>query len=174
MFGRFRKRAENENASPATTPPSSATPPSSDAAVEARARELAKIPLFLDLSKRELHRVAVTAVERDYAPGDVLMRQDHPGAGLFTIVRGSVRITQHEGGSEEYALATQGAGDVLGEMALLDDLPRSATVTAVEPTHALLLAVQDFRAILREDPDITIKLLAVLSRRLRRAEARQI
>src|SRR5690242_10804700 len=104
MFGRFRKRAENENASSANTTPSS---PSSDAAVETRARELAKIPLFLDLSKRELHRVAATAVERNYAPGDVLMRQDQPGAGLFVIVRGSVRVTQHEGGSEEYALATQ-------------------------------------------------------------------
>jgi CRP/FNR family transcriptional regulator len=59
---------------------------------------------------------------------------------------------------------------VLGEIALLDDLPRSATATALEPTRALVLPVWDFRAALREAPEIGIKLLAVLSRRLRHAE----
>jgi CRP/FNR family transcriptional regulator len=57
-------------------------------------------------------------------------------------------------------------------MSLLDDLPRSATATAVEPTKALVLPVWDFRAVLRDAPDIGIKLLAVLSRRLRQAEQR--
>jgi CRP/FNR family cyclic AMP-dependent transcriptional regulator len=137
------------------------------------AEVLAQVPLFSDLSPRELHFLAANCRERQYAAGTALLRQGETGVGLFVITSGKVRVTQHQEGGDEHELAVLGQGDVLGEMSLLDDLPRSATATAVEPTAALVLPVWDFRATLRESPDIAIKLLGVLSRRLRHAEQRE-
>jgi CRP/FNR family transcriptional regulator len=143
-------------------------------AAEEYARILARVPLFLDLDRRELQRLAVACRRREYAAGDVLVRQGEPGVGLFVVVSGRVQITQHHEDAVSYGLQAAGPGEVFGEMALIDDLPRSATATATEPTCALLLPVFDLRAALREDPDIAIRLLAVLSRRLRQAEARHV
>ena len=131
---------------------------------------LAQVPLFSGLTQHELQLIAGTCKEREYPTGAALLRQGETGVGLFVILSGSVRVTQRRDDGSERELATLGRGDVLGEMALLDDLPRSATATALEPTRALVLPVWDFRAALREAPEIGIKLLAVLSRRLRRAE----
>jgi CRP-like cAMP-binding protein len=71
----------------------------------------------------------------------------------------------------ELDLGTVGPGNVLGEMSLLDDLPRSANVTAVSEVTALLLPVWEFRTTLRNHPDIALRLLSTLSRRLRKAES---
>ena len=133
---------------------------------------LAQVPLFKDLAPRELQLVGANCREREYAAGDVLLRQGETGVGLFVITEGRVRVTQHRDGGQEYELALLGKGDVVGEMSLLDDLPRSATATALESTKALVLPVWDFRAVVREAPEIGIKLLAVMSRRLRQAEQR--
>jgi CRP/FNR family cyclic AMP-dependent transcriptional regulator len=133
---------------------------------------LAQVPLFRDLSAQELRLLAATVREREYPAGATLLTQGETGVGLFVIVSGRVRVAQHQGDGDDREIAVLGRGDVLGEMSLLDDLPRSATATAIEPTRALVLPVWDFRASLRESPDIAIKLLAVLSRRLRQAEQR--
>jgi CRP/FNR family transcriptional regulator, cyclic AMP receptor protein len=168
MAGWFRRRSSRKQTQPAAT--SAQRSPEA----ETYARILGQVPLFLDLSKRDLQRLAVACQQRDYLAGAVLVQQDAPGAGLFVIVSGRVRVTQHQPGEPERELSTLGAGQVFGEMSLLDDMHRSATVTAVEQTRVLIVPVFDFRTALREDPDITIRLLAVLSRRLRRAESRQV
>lgn len=134
---------------------------------------LARVDLFSGLSKKDLQALAASCRERTYSPGSVLISQGDAGAGLFIIIKGTVRITQTKGpDGAEVVLRTARAGDVLGEMALLDDMPRSATVTAVDEVTALLLLVWEFRGILRSNPDIALHLLAVLSRRLRKAEQR--
>ncbi|HEY7781596.1 MAG TPA: cyclic nucleotide-binding domain-containing protein [Ktedonobacterales bacterium] len=165
MFGFGKRRAASgDQAKPAAT---------NQAQREAHVRLLGKVPMFLDLSKRDLDLLAAACAERDFPAGHVILREGDPGVGLFVIVSGRVRVTQQLGG-EPRELGTSGPGDVFGEMSLLDDLPRSATVTAVEPTRVLVLQGVDFRVALREDPDIALRLLAVLSRRLRGVEARQI
>ena len=133
---------------------------------------LRQVPLFKDLAPRELQLLAGTCREREFAANTTLLRQGETGVGLYIITSGAVNITQHQDGGEEHEIARVGPGDVLGEMSLLDDLPRSATATATEPTRALVLPVWDFRAALREAPEIGIKLLAILSQRLRRVEQR--
>jgi CRP/FNR family transcriptional regulator, cyclic AMP receptor protein len=133
---------------------------------------LAQVPLFRDLSARELQLLSTSCRERAYEPGTTVLRQGETGVGLFVVTAGTVSITQHQEGGPEQQIATVGKGDVLGEMSLLDDLPRSATAIALEPTRALVLPVWDFRAALRESPEIGIKLLSILSQRLRRAEQR--
>jgi len=136
--------------------------------------QLSQIPLFADLTRKELQVIGKSCRERDFAQGSLLIKQGETGAGLFIIISGHAQVIQDvqdlDGTIVHRELATIGPGDVIGEMALLDDLPRSASVVATDPCHCLLLPQWDFRAALRESPDIAIKLLAVLSRRLRQAE----
>lgn len=140
---------------------------------------LARVDLFSDLRKKELKDLATYCEERTFSPSSVLLSQGEQGLGLFILTKGTVRITRKNSpdGAEE-VLGTAGVGDVIGEMALLDDLPRSATVTAVDEVTVLLLPLWEFRRILRQilrsDPDVGLDLLAVLSRRLRKAEQRAL
>lgn len=134
---------------------------------------LKRVNLFSSLDRKELQTLARSCQERKYPAGSTLFSQGDTGVGLYVLISGTVRITQaaHPDRAEE-VLGTESTGGVLGEMALLDDLPRSATVTAVDDVTALLLPVWEFRAALHSYPDIAIKLLSVLSRRLRKAENR--
>ncbi|MBV8695067.1 MAG: cyclic nucleotide-binding domain-containing protein [Ktedonobacteraceae bacterium] len=134
---------------------------------------LASVELFSTLNKRELQVLANSCQERTYNAGTTIFSQGDSGVGLYVIKSGKVRITQAlDLDRAEVELTTLGPGDVLGEMALLDDLPRSATVTALDDVTALLLPVWEFRSVLRTHPDIALRLLAVLSHRLRKAEMR--
>ncbi|HEX6552416.1 MAG TPA: cyclic nucleotide-binding domain-containing protein [Ktedonobacteraceae bacterium] len=134
---------------------------------------LKRVELFSSLDRKELQTLARSCQERKYPAGSTLFSQGDTGVGLYVLISGTVRITQAANPDRaEQVLGTESTGGVLGEMALLDDLPRSATVTAVDDVTALLLPVWEFRAALHSYPDIAIKLLSVLSRRLRRAENR--
>ncbi len=138
---------------------------------------LARVDLFSGLRKKELTELATYCREGKYSPGSVLISQGEKGLGLFILTKGTVRITRANSPDEaEEVLGTAGVGDVIGEMALLDDMPRSATVTAVDDVTVLVLPFWEFRIILRRilrsDPDVGLDLLAVLSRRLRKAEQR--
>ena len=138
---------------------------------------LARVELFSGLSKKDLKEVAKSCREGNYSPGSVLISQGEKGLGLFILTKGTVRITRANSpdGAEE-VLGTAGAGDVIGELALLDDLPRSATVTAIDDVTVLVLPFWEFRIVMRHilssDPDVGLDLLAVLSRSLRAAEQR--
>ncbi len=134
---------------------------------------IAQVPLFSDLTKREQQILSANCREREYPAGAALLRQGETGVGLFIITSGRAKVTQQTPAGETRDFGTFERGSVIGEMSLLDDLPRTATVTALEPTRALVIPVWDFRAALRESPDIAIKLLGVLSRRLRQEEARR-
>jgi len=140
---------------------------------------LARVDLFSGLPKKELKDLAAYCREGKYSPGSVLISQGEKGLGLFIITKGTVRITRKNGpDGAEQVLATAGMADIIGEMALLDDLPRSATVTAVDEVTVLSLPLWEFRRFLRRslrnDPDVGLDLLAVLSRRLREAEKRAL
>jgi CRP/FNR family cyclic AMP-dependent transcriptional regulator len=133
---------------------------------------LAHVELFAGLEKKDLQLLAGACRERNYSAGSKLIKQGDTGVGLYVITVGTVHITKEtDPDKAELDLGTVGPGNVLGEMSLLDDLPRSANVTAVSEVTALLLPVWEFRTTLRNHPDIALKLLATLSRRLRKAES---
>src|SRR6185312_7290402 len=134
---------------------------------------LSQVPLFHDLSKQELQVLSANCRENDYPTGASMLRQGETGIGLFIITSGKVQVTQQAPDGSVRDLGTFDRGRVLGEMSLLDDLPRTATAVALEPTQAIVIPVWDFRAVLREQPEIAIKLLAILSRRLRHKELDQ-
>jgi CRP/FNR family transcriptional regulator, cyclic AMP receptor protein len=134
---------------------------------------LAQVPLFHDLSKHELQVLSVNCREREYPTGAPLLKQGETGIGLFILTAGKAQISQQGPDGNIRDLGTFERGAVLGEMSLLDDLPRTATAIAIEPTRALVIPVWDFRAAIREQPEIAIKLLAIMSRRLRHKELDQ-
>src|SRR5579864_1528954 len=115
---------------------------------------LARAELFSSLDKKELQVLARSCQERKYTPGSVLIKQGDTGVGLYIIISGHVKITLASNPDKlEEELGVFGPGSVLGEMALLDDLPRSATVTAVEDVTALLFPVWEFRTTVRNHPE---------------------
>ena len=133
---------------------------------------LAHVELFAGLEKKDLQLIAGACKERKYSAGSRLIKQGDTGVGLYVITSGTVHITKETNPDKaETDLGTVGPGNVLGEMSLLDDLPRSANVTAVTDVTALLLPVWEFRTTLRNQANISLKLLATLSRRLRKAES---
>ena len=130
---------------------------------------LRKFAWFEDLDQRSLEAIANAAVEQSYGSGQEIMRQGDVGVGAFIIRSGKVEVLQDRDG-KQVKLATLGPGDVFGEMALLDEFPRSATVRTVEPTTAIGIQRWHFRGILESHPQIALALLPILTRRIRHAE----
>jgi CRP/FNR family cyclic AMP-dependent transcriptional regulator len=131
-----------------------------------------KLPLFAELDDRELAAIAAVAKTRRYAKDDVIFHADESG-DVFCIIReGKVKITMISPEGKEIILSMMGPGDFFGEMSLLDDEPRSATVVATEPLEVITIWRSDFLEILRENFSITKKILIELSRRVRRTSNR--
>src|SRR5256885_11166533 len=131
-----------------------------------------KFSLFAELDERELSSVAAVAKTRRYAKADVVFHADE-GGDVFCLIReGQVRgpMTWPEG--KEIILSMLGPGDFFGEMALLDNEPRSATVIATEALDVVTIWRSDFLQILQENFSIAKKVLAELSKRLRNASNR--
>lgn len=128
---------------------------------------LADVPLFRDLPKKTLNRLARVAVPRTFKAGDEIVHEGDRGAGFFLITGGKVEVVRGD-----TRLNTLGQGDFFGEMALLDEHPRSATVRALEDTNCLAMSRWDFVSELRANPDLAVDMLQVLSRRVRQLDER--
>jgi CRP-like cAMP-binding protein len=131
---------------------------------------LRTVPLFRSLSDGELGGFVPLVRERHCSKGALILSQGDRGEALFLIGRGQVKVTVVAEDGREVILSVLKAGDFFGEMALVDDEPRSAHVVAMEDTTLLQLRREDFRARLRSSPEVAIALLRELSRRLRRAD----
>lgn len=130
---------------------------------------LKRVSLFEDLDNRSLESIANSAVEQSYEAGQEIVRQGDTGVGAFIIRSGRAEVLQQHGSNVE-RISELRSGDVFGEMALLDEFPRSATVRAIEPTTCLGIQRWHFKGILESHPQIALALLPVLTRRLRAAE----
>jgi hypothetical protein len=127
---------------------------------------LKSAPVFERVSGEDLAALARVAEVETYAPGQALFHEGEMGDALYTIVRGKVAIAS---GGER--LAELGPGDAFGEMAVLDEVPRSATATAQEETEVLRIGSEEFYEILHEQVEIAEGVIRVLTRRLREADA---
>jgi len=128
---------------------------------------LARVPVFAHCTADEIHAIAKVAQESFFPPAQIIVTQGTPGQAFYLILSGRVEILR-----DGVSLGAFGAGDFFGEMSLLDNAPRSATIRAIEDTSCLMLSSWDFKALLEQHPSIAIKLLEVLSRRLRVADER--
>lgn len=129
------------------------------------------VPIFADLEPAAAAGLERLVVQRDYPAGAVLVSQEEPGDALFVLVRGKVKVALYsESGREVILSVFRTPGDFFGELALLDDDPRSANVLAVEPSRLLILRRRDFRALIAAHPRTALRALTELARRLRRAD----
>lgn len=130
---------------------------------------LANVPLFRSLSRRDLQRIATRATSHQARKGEALTREGRAGHEFFVIGEG--RATVRRKGRK---VASLKRGDFFGELALLDRVPRNATVVADTDMEVWVLDGREFGAVLREVPEIAVKLLSGLAHRLSAADAKSI
>jgi CRP/FNR family transcriptional regulator, cyclic AMP receptor protein len=128
---------------------------------DTKVKALGSAPLFEGLSRKELAQVARVSEDLEVEPGTVLCREGDIGHEFFVIVEGNVKVTR-----KGRRVALRGGGEFVGEIALLEDVPRTATVTAETPVRFFVLTRKDFRHLLDENPSVERKVLRVLARRL--------
>lgn len=123
---------------------------------------LRKVPIFKTMPAADLEAIARSLKERVYEPGAVIVKQGDPGVGFFMIAEGRVEVS-HDG----HPIREMGPGEFFGELALMEERARTATVTAKARTRCLQLVRWDFRALLKQHPDMAVKLLEEVVKRLR-------
>jgi CRP/FNR family cyclic AMP-dependent transcriptional regulator len=126
---------------------------------------LQRVPLLEGIERRELERLARLFRERSFPEGATVTIEGEPGIGFFVIVDGSAEVSV--GGEMKGAL---GPGDSFGEMALIDEGPRTATVVAATDLRCLGLSAWDFRPFVEEHPSVAWTLLRALAQRVRLLE----
>ena len=129
------------------------------------AQQLATVPLLADLDDRVRRRLAEVGKRRTYGADEVIVKEGSTGTALYIILSGRARVER-----ESQALGELTPGDFFGELALIEEHPRSATVVAVEETDCLLLPAWEFTALLQEHPEIAVPIMRALIARLHRRE----
>jgi CRP-like cAMP-binding protein len=128
---------------------------------DAKVKLVSKVPLFGGLSKQQLGQIASIADEIDLRRGKVLTREGERGREFFVLLEGEAEVRR-----KGKKLATRRAGEFFGEIALVSDRPRVATVTATTPVRALVIRDTDFRGLVSRMPQIALKVLEAVAERL--------
>lgn len=126
------------------------------------ASALARVPLFEGISDESMDRLVAVTGELRFEGGQFIVLQGQVGTGLYVIVEGTARVIR---GSEE--LATLGPGDFFGELSVIDQMPRVASVQANEPTRCLAIASWDLLELVQSDPKLALNLIRGLAARVR-------
>ena len=135
---------------------------------DAKVSLLSDVPLFGRCSRRQLAKIASIAEEVDYPAATAVVRKGDPGSHFFVIVDGEADVRR---GARK--LATLRAGGFFGEIALVTGSPRTATVTTGTPMRALVIASRNFRQLLQDAPDLQLKVLEEIGRRLEQLSSQQ-
>ena len=143
-----------------------------NASGEDTATLLARVPVFDELADEDLRRVAEVAVPRRFEPGEVVFREGDDSDTCYVVYAGHARAIRQHSDGRTITLARFGPGDIFGELAMFDDERRSATVEATDELEVLGILGPDMRRMLREHPDMAVKLVISISRRLRAANER--
>lgn len=133
---------------------------------------LGGLPLFETLNTRELAELVAVAVPRSYERGAVIFQEGSQGDVMYVIRKGRILIKREHAGGRTIALTEMGPGDLFGELAIFDKEARSATAECVEKTNVVALTSGDVSRVLTRNPEIAVKLLQQLSKRIRAANSR--
>jgi CRP/FNR family transcriptional regulator len=133
---------------------------------------LGSLPLFETLNARELEELVAVAVPRSFARGEVIFQEGTQGDVMYVIREGRVIIKREHAGGRTIALTEMGPGDLFGELAIFDEEVRSATAECIVTTKVVALTAGDVQRVLMRNPDIAVKLIQQLSRRIRVANSR--
>ena len=133
---------------------------------------LRSVPLFADLEEAELERFSRVAVPRSFPAGTRVFHEGDRSDACYIVRQGSFRVTREHSDGRAITLATLGPGEVFGELAMLDGDTRSASAEALSDGELLALPATDVKGLLARHPEISVKLVAALVRRLREANER--
>ena len=129
---------------------------------------LRRIQIFEGLSVSELAAVASVTDEVTYQPGETVIKEGEAGDTMYLIIKGEVSVNKDQGDGRNIELDRIGAGDYFGEMALFEDILRSATIRTEAASRLLVLHKREFTEIVREYPQIALHICKVLGARLRK------
>lgn len=132
-------------------------------------RFMERVPLFQNLNHRQIEILAKRMVDREFPAGATIVTQGQGGEGLFIVAVGKAEAIRERRDGARVTVNTFGPTDFFGELALLDDGPRTASVVTVEPTRCLVLNRWDFLAEVRRDTEMAILILQELAKRFRLA-----
>lgn len=130
---------------------------------DSRTTLLASIPVFTELSAKELKRVEKLLYDRVYESGEEVFLADQPGAAMFVILSGQVEIVLEQKNTNGTRVATLGKGDFFGELALLDNSPRSATARAMQKSDIVAIFRADLEKMVQNDPLVAAKIIKQLA-----------
>jgi CRP-like cAMP-binding protein len=142
------------------------------ASVEETVDLLGGVPAFEELGPPDLARVAEVSVPRAFGRGEIIFREGDDSDTCYLVRSGHARAIREHADGRQLTLATFGPGDIFGELAMFDDERRSATVEATDELETIALLGSDMRRLMRRHPEISVKLVIALGRRLRAANAR--
>jgi CRP/FNR family transcriptional regulator len=142
------------------------------ASVEETAGLLARVGVFSELGRPELEQVAEVAVPRSFAAGEVVFREGDESNTAYVVRSGHARAIRQHSDGRILTLANFGPGEVFGELAMFDSDRRSATIEAIDQLDLLAILSADMQRLMREHPDIAVKLVVTLGRRLREVNDR--
>jgi CRP/FNR family transcriptional regulator, cyclic AMP receptor protein len=133
---------------------------------------LSRVPLFSELSREELERISRVSVARSFPAGVRVFHEGDRSDACYLVRSGDLRVTREHPDGRAIALATLGPGDLFGELAMLDGEARSASVETLSDAELLALPAADVRRLLADHPEISVKPIAALTRRLRETNER--
>ncbi|MDX6664028.1 MAG: family transcriptional regulator, cyclic receptor protein [Solirubrobacteraceae bacterium] len=133
---------------------------------------LASVPVFETLDPGDLERIAEVAVPRGFVAGHIIFREGDQSDTCYVVSSGHARAVRENSDGRTISLAHFGPGDIFGELAMFDDERRSATVETLDDVEAIAILGADMRRLMREHPDLAVKLVISLGRRLRETNER--
>lgn len=131
---------------------------------------LKSVPIFSDLEADRLNQISQLGTRKFYKKDSTVLHENETGSALFVIISGRVKISRQSDDGKEVILTILNESDFFGEMAILDGMSRSATVTAIEESELFLIQRADFLNLLQEHPEISVALLQELTQRLRASD----
>ena len=138
------------------------------------ADELRRVWLFEGLTEDQLNSLSPFTYRKKFNPGELIVEEGHTGNGLYLIVSGNVEAVKGLGTQQQQIVNKLGAGEVFGELALLGEWPRTATVRAVDDVECLGIDRWVFLAQVERQPQVGIRMLHILAQKLRDSDARLV
>ncbi len=131
---------------------------------------LRRVPLFSGLTEPQLEALAAGSARRSYPKGRTIVSEGEPSQSMYILLAGRAKVQRSDSEGKEVILAVLGSGEFFGEMSLIDDAPRSASVITLEPCEFMAVSKDAFKALLAQSPEVSMNVMRGLVRRLREAD----
>lgn len=133
---------------------------------------LKRVPLFYGLEESALERLATTSTRRSFSKGKVVVKEGEQSQGMYVMLSGRAKVQRADDEGKEVILAVLGPGEFFGEMSLIDEEPRSATVVTLDPCEFIAITKEAFQFLIAQNNEVCLRIMRSLVQRLREADRR--